>query len=220
MQNASTGKYFVAAVNAKTTGKRIDCYIDRNIIRDRTGNQLGKILYYIDSTKPANINNAVTDPTDLLFVDARETWRTVEGIIESGTTEKMETPVSASAGIKDGKVTVSNITMPNKDDPFAYEVKVVSGGKEYVHKLYTENGSYNLPSDFGGNPTVYIRAVSMYEDIEPSDWMQVTDLSFEKILPDPDVRIDIVHENSSTKPAYRFSLNNLDEYEAKDTNGK
>ena len=219
MQNASTGKYFVAAVNAKTTVNGSNCYIDRNIIRDRTGNQLGKILYYIDSTKPANINNAVTDPTDLLFVDARETWRTVEGIIESGTTEKMETPVSASAGIKDGKVTVSNITMPNKDDPFAYEVKVVSGGKEYVHKLYTENGSYNLPSDFGGNPTVYIRAVSMYEDIEPSDWMQVTDLSFEKILPDPDVRIDIVHENSSTKPAYRFSLNNLDEYEAKDTNG-
>lgn len=221
MQNASTGKYFVAAVNAKTTVEGKKCYIDGMVIRNRVGIQLGKILYYIDSTKPANIDNAITNPTDLLFVNARETWRTTEGIIENG--PKMETPLSASVEIKDGKVTVFNIQMPNGDDPFAYEVKVVSGQDKYIHKLYTENGAYNLPSDFGGNPKVYIRAVSMYEDVEVSDWLEVKDLAYDKILPDPDVQINLVPSitpNTSPYHAYRFSLNNLSDYMATDANGK
>lgn len=220
MQNVSTGKYFVAAVNAKTTVEGKKCYIDGMVIRNQDGIQLGKILYYIDSTKPANIDNAITNPTDLLFVNARETWRTTEGIIEDGT--KMETPLSASVEIKDGKVTVFNIQMPNGDDPFAYEVKVVSGQDKYIHKLYTENGAYNLPSDFGGNPKVYIRAVSMYEDVEVSNWLEVKDLAYDKILPDPDVQINLVPSitpNTSPYHAYRFSLNNLSDYMAKDANG-
>lgn len=220
MQNVSTGKYFVAAVNAKTTVEGKNCYIDGMVIRNQDGIQLGKILYYIDSTKPANIDNAITNPTDLLFVNARETWRTTEGIIEDGT--KMETPLSASVEIKDGKVTVFNIQMPNGDDPFAYEVKVVSGQDKYIHKLYTENGAYNLPSDFGGNPKVYIRAVSMYEDVEVSDWLEVKDLAYDKILPDPDVQINLVPSitpNTSPYHAYRFSLNNLSDYMATDANG-
>lgn len=220
MQNVSTGKYFVAAVNAKTTVEGKNCYIDGMVIRNHDGNQLGKILYYIDSTKPANIDNAITNPTDLLFVNARETWRTTEGIIEDGT--KMETPLSASVEIKDGKVTVFNIQMPNGDDPFAYEVKVVSGQDKYIHKLYIENGAYNLPSDFGGNPKVYIRAVSMYEDVEVSNWLEVKDLAYDKILPDPDVQINLVPSitpNTSPYHAYRFSLNNLSDYMAKDANG-
>lgn len=221
MKNASTGKYFVAAVNAKTTVEGKKCYIDGMVIRNQAGNQLGKILYYIDSTEPANIDNAITNPTDLLFVNARETWRTTEGIIEDGT--KMETPLSASVEIKDGKVTVFNIQMPNGDDPFAYEVKVVSGQDKYIHKLYTENGAYNLPSDFGGNPKVYIRAVSMYEDVEVSNWLKVKDLAYDKILPDPDVQINLVPSitpNTSPYHAYRFSLNNLSDYMATDANGK
>lgn len=221
MQNVSTGKYFVAAVNAKTTVEGKNCYIDGMVIRNQDGIQLGKILYYIDSTKPANINNAITNPTDLLFVNARETWRTTEGIIENG--KKMETPLSASVEIKDGKVTVFNIQMPNGDDPFAYEVKVVSGQDKYIHKLYTENGAYNLPSDFGGNPKVYIRAVSMYEDVEVSKWLEVKDLAYDKILPDPDVQINLVPSitpNTSPYHAYRFSLNNLSDYMATDANGK
>lgn len=222
MQNATTGNYFVAAVNANTTIQGNNCYIDGTAIKNNFGTQLGKILYYIDKNKPTGISNAVTNPSDLLFVNARETWRTTEGIISDGITKKLEKPLSASAEIRDGKVTVSNITMPNEDDPFAYEVKVVSGTGEYTHILYTENGAYNLPSDFGGNPKVYIRAFSMYEDVEASDWLEVTDLVYDKILPDPDVQINLVPSttpNTSPYHAYRFSLNNLSEYMATDANG-
>lgn len=221
MQNATTGNYFVAAVNANTTIQGKNCYIDGTAIKNNSGTQLGKILYYIDKNKPTGISNAVTNPSDLLFVNARETWRTTEGIISDGITKKLEKPLSASTEIRDGKVTVSNITMPNEDDPFAYEVKVVSGTGEYTHILYTENGAYNLPSDFGGNPKVYIRAFSMYEDVEASDWLEVTDLVYDKILPDPDVRIDLVPDTSTkTYHAYRFSLNNLSDYMDTDANGK
>ena len=223
MQNATTGNYFVAAVNANTTIHGKNCYIDGTAIKNNFGTQLGKILYYIDKNKPTGISNAVTNPSDLLFVNARETWRTTEGIIPDGITKKLEKPLSASTEIRDGKVTVSNITMPNEDDPFAYEVKVVSGTGEYTHILYTENGAYNLPSDFGGNPKVYIRAFSMYEDVEASDWLEVTDLAYDKILPDPDVQINLVPSttpNTSPYHAYRFSLNNLSEYMATDANGK
>lgn len=74
-----------------------------------------------------------------------------------------------------------------------------------------------------GNPKVYIRAVSMYEDVEVSNWLKVKDLAYDKILPDPDVQINLVPSitpNTSPYHAYRFSLNNLSDYMATDANGK
>ncbi len=42
-------------------------------------------------------------------------------------------------------------------DPFMYLVKVSNGQTEFTHRLYTENGSFNIPQNMSGEVTVQYR---------------------------------------------------------------
>ena len=242
MYDLTAGKYFVANINARTTAgmTRVDGqnqYIDSDgYIKKADGTKTGEVLYYVDEKAYDNTRlyeYALKDASNPLFVNARTSWKRLEGIVENEAgREQILKPANAEATIADGKITMNivpdvlhrNLTdTTEKCDPFAYEIKISDGINNVIHKIYTENGSFDIPSGLDKISSIQVRAISMYEDVEPSDWLTVDTRNINKVLPDPDIRVELVVDkdgNSDTRGhAYRYRLANLDEYNATDVNG-
>lgn len=76
-------------------------------------------------------------------------------------------------------------------------------------------GSFTMTKDLlqehaGETVTLRVRAVSQFEDTQPSDWVQQT-ISNTNFLPKPEVRIQLIRHTSYT---YKYSLENLEDYAA------
>lgn len=244
MYDFTKGQYFVAAINerlADSTMTRVlgnSQYINEDgYIVDANGTKKATILYYIDNNDSAYNNNrlyaeGVTDPDNALFISARNAWRRLEGINKD--TNQILGPQYAEAKVKDGKVTVqitpqklsqswkgSLVDNETLCDPFMYQIKVTDGTTEKIHKIYSEEDSFNIPKEMENkNVIISVRAVSMYEDVLPSDWYKIDEKNINKVLPDPDVRVELISKSGAANGhTYRFTLNNLDEYLVTDSNG-
>ncbi len=225
MYDATAGKYFVAAVNTRTTINGRTDRIDENGDIVGTGNAIkGRVLYYLDSATAYNKNSLYND-TNLknqnidIFVNARNTWVNTEGVKSGGTERTILAPASATATIKDGKVEITVTPQKNgKDqnyDPFAYEVMLTDkDGHSASHMLYTEKGSFTIPSGLSGDLTIQVRSVSMYEDVKESAFVDTDTKNLDRVLPEPDIRVDLVSDKTNYYDylAYRFTLTNVTDY--------
>ncbi|MEI3521341.1 MAG: hypothetical protein V8Q40_09935 [Anaerosacchariphilus sp.] len=80
-------------------------------------------------------------------------------------------------------------------------------------KLYAETGSFTVPSNLAGELTVKVRAVSMFDDVADSDEITAGATVLNPVLPDPDVRIQVVSSKENEyKHTYEYSLNNQEAY--------
>ncbi len=84
----------------------------------------------------------------------------------------------------------------------------------YVSKVTT--GSFTLSSELlqqtaGGEITIKVRAVSLFEDVPASDTTEGT-MQNTAFLPKPDVRIQLIRSGSSN--TYRYTLVNAEDYRA------
>ena len=187
-------------------------------------------MYYLDSTTAYN-KNSLYDNTNLknqnidIFVNARNTWVNTEGVTGVGTERTILAPASATATIQDGKVNIivtpqtytrANGTTQNYD-PFAYEVMLTDkDGNTASHMLYTEEGSFTIPSGLSGELTIKVRSVSMYEDVKESAFVDTDTKNLDRVLPAPDIRVDLVSDKTNWNDnylAYRFTLANVTDYD-------
>lgn len=231
MRNQKSGRYFVAyLMKAGKTGKDIDgkdCYIDPKdggIYNSNTNEKIAKILFELPAgaAKYTKTNELVTSG-DLFYTYVREGWRTLEGAVDDGKGgKKLTAPKEVKAEIVNGKIAVEITPDTNPDswaeagskcDPFKYEVAIYVGGNlvgtEY---LYTETGSVPIPASSGGAVSVQVRAVSMYKDVDPSDYTAAGNIDEKTLLPTPDIRAEIVWNQSLNDYRYEISLNNLEDY--------
>ncbi len=204
-------------------------YIDNyGNIRDQNENKKGEVLYYVDGRtyQASNLSSEITvDPENLVFLNARTSYYRLEGI-ENG---KILAPASATAKVEDGRVTMEitpaglpGSTTGELSDPFMYRVRVTAGGQSTVYNLHTEKGSFELPAEASGEvTTIEVQAVSMYEEVGESDWITANVYEISEILPEPEVRVELVpYGNSSNRyHAYRFKLENLEEYNRQQNGG-
>ena len=219
-------KYFAAYLKEKVNGvytqvNASQCYIDDyGNIMGSDGQKKGEVLYYVENepyNKDILKNTITTTPDHIAFVNARDSYRRLEGV-ENG---KLRAPESIYALIEDGKVNL-NITpaeLPGpttgeKSDPFIYRVKLSNGSQTVYKDVYTENASFDIPAEMTGTITIKVQSVSMYDDVEASDWTAADAHEISTILPDPNVRIEVVADSTDNKSyhAYQVSLNNLDDY--------
>lgn len=234
MYDMTEKKYFLASINNRTNSGMTtingnSSYITENgYIVDRNGRKQGQVLYYIDNNSYDNTrlyNYIMKDNTNPVFVNARNSYKRLEGVVDN----KILKPYSAEAQVSNGKVML-NITpqsLPGsydneRCDPFAYEVKVtdLAAGSSEIRTVYTEQGSFNIPSGMSGNLKIQVRSASMYDEVEPSDWYTIGEEDINKVLPDPDVVIELVEKKSVTNGySYRYRLKNLDEYIQTDKKG-
>ena len=206
-------------------------YIDNyGNIRDQNENKKGEVLYYVDGRtyQASNLSSEITvDPENLVFLNARTSYYRLEGI-EDG---KILAPASATAKVEDGRVTMEitpaglpGSTTGELSDPFMYRVRVTAGGQSTVYNLHTEKGSFELPAEASGEvTTIEVQAVSMYEEVGESDWITAKTYEISEILPEPEVRVELVPNgdagSSGRYHAYRFKLENLEEYNRQQNGG-
>lgn len=234
MYDITEQKYFLASINNRTDSGMTsiygnNSYINENgYILDGDGNKKGQILYYVDNKSYDNTRlyeEVVYKANNPVFLNARSSYQRLEGIVEN----KILKPYSAEVQVAGGKVKM-NITpqsLPGSYDnelcdPFAYEVELTdqTTGSKAVRTIYTEQGSFNIPSGMSGNLTFRVRSVSMYDEVEPSDWIKIADRDINKVLPDPDVVVELVEKNGVTNGySYRYRLANLEEYNKTDGKG-
>ena len=229
MRNQKSGRYLVAYLTeAGKTGKEIrgaGCYIDPEdggIYNSNTNEKIAKILFELPAGSYTNTNSLVTSGSQF-YTYVREGWRTLEGAVDNGNSgKKLTAPKEVQAEIINGRIQLEITPDINPDkwaeagskcDPFKYEVAIYVGGSlvgtEY---LYTETGSVPIPASSGGAVSVEVRAVSMYEDVAPSDYTAAGNIDEKTLLPTPDIRAEIIWNQVLRDYRYEISLNNLEDY--------
>lgn len=244
MYDITKGQYFVAAINTRREDGKMtkvsgnSQYIDEDgFIVTADGTKTAEVLYYIDDNTGA-YNNAriysecIVDPENPLFLSTQNAWRRLEGIDK--TTNKLLAPEHVEAKIADGKITIkitpqllskswsgSQIDNETRCDPFMYRVKVTNGNTEKTYKIYSEEDSFNIPKELQDkNVKISVQAVSMYDDVADSDPVEIDENNINKVLPDPDVRVELVSKSGAAYGhTYRYVLKNLSEYNAVDSDG-
>ena len=249
MKDQDLNRYFVAAVKAGDSVLGEWAYIDagdaktteelcgKYIKAKDTDAVVGQVLYYLDENWTASMDNkdvnAVTESGSEFYKYSREAYHSIEGITydQDTSTKKMIAPKSASATVKNGKVTM-NITPESFQgaeiqtgllsntvyDPFKYKIHITdSTGKEVEKVIYSEQESFDIPSGLSGDLKITVQASSMYTDVTDSDACTAEVKQVAKVLPEPDVRAELVlvdKASSRNEPDYRyqFSLNNIEDY--------
>ena len=221
MYDGTEKRYFVAMVNQDALYGAYHHIEDNGDIRDINGELHGRILFYIDGTKYSNLSDITTNASNIVFINSRTQWWRQEKITENADgINKISAPQNVTATVEDGKV---ELKITTDADPFMYLIQITDEKNQvFYHRIYTENTEFDLSSEMSGDVKIRVQAVSMYENVESSDWVDADTTYVGRVLPDPDVQINLVPSttpNTSPYHAYRFSLNNLSEYMATDANG-
>lgn len=221
MYDGTEKRYFVAMVNQDALYGAYHHIDDNGDIRDINGELHGRILFYIDGTKYSNLSDITTNASNIVFINSRTQWWRQEKITENADgINKISAPQNVTATVEDGKV---ELKITTDADPFMYLIQITDEKNQvFYHRIYTENTEFDLSSEMSGDVKIRVQAVSMYENVESSDWVDADTTYVGRVLPDPDVQINLVPSttpNTSPYHAYRFSLNNLSEYMATDANG-
>ena len=188
----------------------------------------GKVLFYLDDTYNSEnfyyVRDHFLDKGSNYYKLAREGYRNTEGIVAN----KILAPASATASIANGKISVDitpqdlpKALMGEQCNPFKYNIILSDeNGNTDTRVIYTESGSFDLPSNLSGTLTVQVQAVSMLDDVEPSDVIDAQTQQAKKVLPTPDVKIELyqidekTYGNMDSNYIYRITLNNLSEYDS------
>ena len=239
MYDATVGKYFVANIYTNQS-KDIQgpwCEIDENgyIIEKSSGTKLAEIMFYLDENITYDSSwftkTLIKEPDNAFVNSARNSWRRLEGIVTNEAEEnQILAPKSAEVKIQNGKINITvtpaemspnaeGTAKPETCDPYKYVVQVSDEtGKTEEHSLYTETGNFTIPSGLSGKLNIQVKAVSMYDDVQESEFIPANIIDSKLILPTPDVKAVLIKNGSSYQ--YQFSLNNEEDYNATDENGE
>lgn len=222
MYDGTEKRYFIAMVNQNALYGVYHHIDDNGDIRDGNGELHGRILFYMDGTRYTNLSDITTNASNIVFINSRTQWWRQEKIVENADgINKISAPQNVTATVEDGKV---KLKITTDADPFMYLIQITDEKNQvFYRRIYTENTEFDLSSEMSGNVKIRVQAVSMYENVESSDWVDAYTTYVGRVLPDPDVQINLVPSitpNTSPYHAYRFSLNNLSDYMATDANGK
>ena len=229
-------KYAFAEIYSGINTIGSDCFVDSDgyiVAADKT-TRIGQILFYTgdeDHHWNDNVYKKCTENPDLendeIYNQSRESYRRLEGIVQTDSQKQLLAPVSAKATVASGKISIS-VTPKNlpadpatKCDPFAYLVSITgSNGQNATQMIYTENESFDIPSGLSGKLNISVQSVSMFEDVENSVPTEASVIQSGAILPSPEVRAELVMvpdgymlNGDKVFYYYQVSLNNLDEYE-------
>ena len=228
MYDTVVKKWFVAAIEPGQTLNGESAYIndsnDQNYIKSKDHDvRVGQVLFYLD--KEYTSLDQIINSDNIFYKYARESYRRIEGVYDDDGNKKLIAPKAVTAKVEDGKITlhITASDLPGSEksekcDPFKYKVHITDENGHSADKiLYGESESFDIPSGLSGNLTITVQASSMYEDIQDSDLCTATVEQVAKILPEPDVRAELIlvaGKSSSGNPDYRyqFSLNNLEDY--------
>ncbi|XCP86775.1 type II secretion system protein [Roseburia hominis] len=229
MHNLTKNKDFVAYLTDEAKKRNsilgANCYIDSSdgCVYDHEDKKIAKILFEIPNEIPAkdySNTGRVTSSDSDFYICVREGWRVQEGVMPG--TKKLKAPSGVTANLSNGKIQLTVTPADNPDpwaekgskcDPFKYEVVISVGGTVVATEyIYSESGSVSIPASAGGAIEVKVRAVSMYDDVEPSDYKAADDITGKTLLPAPDLRAEVVWNGSWYR--YEISLNNLEDYKA------
>ena len=235
MYNRTNGRYFAVSLldtmlNNQNNISAKDCYVNPSdgciykiMQQNNAANdiKIGKILFELP-TGAANYTttNSLTQSGSIFYTYVRDAWRVKEGAVTTSGKKKLQAPKSVTSILANGKINVTvtpeNNTDPwaqagSKCDPFKYEVAVLVGGKivstEYI---YSETGTVSVPESSGGEVSVQVRAVSMYDEVEPSDYTEASGMDGKIVLPEPELRAELVCKNNQR--GFEISLTNLEKY--------
>lgn len=220
-------QYFAAYIYAQQTVDGASCRLDGRYIK-YNNNVIGEVLFYLEKGEvPAwdkLYGSYITNPDNVLIEDTRTSYRRIEGIVSDSGSEKILTPAAAKATVADGQITMVVIPKDLEDsltqekcDPFAYVVSIADDqGVTEEHVMYTEKESFDIPAGMSGVLKITVRSKSMYDDIEESEAINAEVTQGEGILPEPDVKVELIETGmGSGQYTYRYSLNNLDVYNKK-----
>lgn len=220
-------QYFAAYIYAQQTVDGASCRLDGRYIK-YNNNVIGEVLFYLEKGEvPAwdkLYGSYITNPDNVLIEDTRTSYRRIEGIVSDSGSEKILAPAAAKATVADGQITMVVIPKDLEDsltqekcDPFAYVVSIADDqGVTEEHVMYTEKESFDIPAGMSGVLKITVRSKSMYDDIEESEAINAEVTQGEGILPEPDVKVELIETGmGSGQYTYRYSLNNLDVYNKK-----
>ena len=220
-------QYFAAYIYAQQTVDGASCRLDGRYIK-YNNNVIGEVLFYLEKGEvPAwdkLYGSYITNPDNVLIEDTRTSYRRIEGIVSDSGSEKILAPAAAKATVADGQITMVVIPKDLEDsltqekcDPFAYVVSIADDqGVTEEHVMYTEKESFDIPAGMSGVLKITVRSKSMYDDIEESEAINAEVTQGEGILPEPDVKVELIETGTeSGQYTYRYSLNNLDVYNKK-----
>lgn len=220
-------QYFAAYIYAQKTVDGASCRLDGRYIK-YNNNVIGEVLFYLEKGEvPAwdkLYGSYITNPDNVLIEDTRTSYRRIEGIVSDSGSEKILAPAAAKATVADGQITMVVIPKDLEDsltqekcDPFAYVVSIADDqGVTEEHVMYTEKESFDIPAGMSGVLKITVRSKSMYDDIEESEAINAEVTQGEGILPEPDVKVELIETGmGSGQYTYRYSLNNLDVYNKK-----
>ena len=234
-KTGNTYKYAYAQIYSAYNTIGGDCYVDADgyIVKADKKTRIGQILFYTGEEDHSNHDNLYfkcTQNADLehdeIYNQSRESYRRLEGIVQTDNQQKLLEPASAKATVADGKISIS-VTPNNlptdattKCDPFAYLLTITgSDGQSVTKTIYTEDESFDIPSGLSGTLKISVQSVSMFSDVENSAATEASVVQSGAILPSPEVRAELVMVpdgyNLNGKTIYYYyemSLSNLDDY--------
>ena len=237
MYDKTEQKYLVAMIDSNATINNNWAYItEKGYIKAKdTQAFCGQVLFYLDAKTDKEIEALFSNGDSLMdyitkagseFDEwARESYRRIEGIKKDK--NELEEPESATATVGEGKIKIDiePKALPNgerqeKCDPFEYQVYVTSEEnfdpnnetieESNTYKLYNESGDFNIPKGISGKAKIWVRAVSMYDDVTPSKWIEAGEKQIKEILPTPEPRLELIYKDGAYK--YRLKLENEDDY--------
>lgn len=207
----------------------------------RTGNttmQGGHVLFELPENSYSDVFNSNNSTIYMKKHPDLDTYiRTYYHRTERTTNGRMDAPDSVL--LKQGEKNSFTVEITDDSRPLYYEGDVYVNGKPvlsglrfipremgqgepdgkggYVSKVTT--GSFTLSSELlqqtaGGEITIKVRAVSLFEDVLASDTTKGT-MQNTAFLPKPDVRIQLIRSGNSN--TYRYTLVNAEDYRAFNT---
>lgn len=222
MYDMDKEQYFTAYIQAQKTVDG-NCRLDGRYIRNGNKEVIGEVLFYVTENPSWEklFNDYAEKQNSSLVADQRISYKRLEGIVSKDGKEQILAPVSATATVTDGQITMNvtaqdlNGSIPQtKCDPFAYVVSIKDEhGVTAEHIMYSESESFDTPEGMSGKLQIKVRAKSMFDEVEESEDVDAAVTQGEGILPTPDVKVELIKTGSeSGQYTYRYSLNNLDDY--------
>lgn len=179
------------------------------VVKNSSGSEIGKVLFEINEDF-ANMGEVVNKDRNFdQYV--RTAYYKVEGVTPG---QKIPDPQQVTVSRQNGGDTaVVTVTPQEGTKPFRYTAKLYVGGneisgKDYDVEFYSNTYSIDLsryPQAQDGELTVWLQAWSMFEDVAPSNIIKSGPVQGQKMLPNPDIRIELEKGNNGYQ--YRFSLN-------------
>lgn len=212
---ADGGRQYILVINPDSgtlSSTDIEIGSDDKVYRKAKKEEIGKILFTIDGADTSYNNlDTVIGKGSIFDQYVRTAYYKVEGVTPG---QKIPDPQQVTVSRQNGGDTaVITVTPQVGTKPFRYTAKLYVGGneisgKDYDVEFYSNTYTIDLsrfPQAQEGELTVWLQAWSMFEDVAPSNIIKSGPVQGQKMLPNPDIRIELEKGNNGYQ--YRFSLN-------------